>query len=860
MRYNFDVPEKEEQQPRAPSPATPKEEVQWLPLQNHPIFTTATATAASTGHPSAHRTARNLMAWDGASRLYFWDSVKKCLHRISIRLGEPDPTSVLADSPSKVLQADVQLNFVVDRISINRNGSALLLAGSDGLCIMYLYGRTSTTDNTIICRGQFLHIVHLPIGINSLFSKLISNLVAKGGLKHSTQMMQSVSLKAEQGHCPIQVLSDYLVKFDCLQFMTVSIGSQIYFNSNNVIRTLQVSWHPSSDTHLGILSSDSVFRIFDLSSDVGLPEQEYYLQPVDPGKSRNAASICPVDFSFGADHLWDRFSFSLYYVAQFNGIRFLFYSVMVQSTSFVQLFLLEEAVCVGIIVLRSLAYEKLKIPKNRTIRNATFPELAHQATEGGNLSMLKAHPYALFDASLSLQGPLRKVCNGGEEEFLAVRVAECEGRAVSFLYNLVSKDSILVTAWSGGQLQIDALADEIQPVWIVGSPPRVRVDSLDRILGLAMICESIPCELSVVKLDQPDQTFWLGHPPPLLRLAIIDLALPRNMESGSLISLFVDPLIPERIYSLHDGGIDSIVLHFLPFTSEATGKNETMRTPSVHPVLNSFGYSWIVAVTSSQECIVLEMKSLNLLIPVHVDIEKDISLEEPKQIDTPNVISKELLSGPKVVFIPQTSPNLRSVAADSIEGRSTLHQYFKLFHENYVEYAHKVYFELKHHGPHLKRIIDDQLARLGEAQQKLLKVEEKQPTLEERIHHANQMHSFLEERLQSLRNLPGAHKKPLSRAEREFKSELDRFRGVELDALRSSIETLNARSRRYVQSSKGSTSNQQRHISGRKNFVEDAQISQLKSAIAKLSLVNSENAKRVKVVESALKSQERTGD
>lgn len=34
---------------------------------------------------------------------------------------------------------------------------------------------------------------------------------------------------------------------------------------------------------------------------------------------------------------------------------------------------------------------------------ATFPELAHQAVEGGNLAMLKAQPYALFDASLSLQ-------------------------------------------------------------------------------------------------------------------------------------------------------------------------------------------------------------------------------------------------------------------------------------------------------------------------------------------------------------------------------------------------------------------------------------------------------------------------
>ena len=34
---------------------------------------------------------------------------------------------------------------------------------------------------------------------------------------------------------------------------------------------------------------------------------------------------------------------------------------------------------------------------------ATFPELARQAAEGGNQPALKAHPYALFDASVSLQ-------------------------------------------------------------------------------------------------------------------------------------------------------------------------------------------------------------------------------------------------------------------------------------------------------------------------------------------------------------------------------------------------------------------------------------------------------------------------
>lgn len=41
---------------------------------------------------------------------------------------------------------------------------------------------------------------------------------------------------------------------------TVTVGSQIYLSGTNVIRILQVSWHPCSDTHLGILSSDSVFR------------------------------------------------------------------------------------------------------------------------------------------------------------------------------------------------------------------------------------------------------------------------------------------------------------------------------------------------------------------------------------------------------------------------------------------------------------------------------------------------------------------------------------------------------------------------------------------------------------------------
>lgn len=52
------------------------------------------------------------------------------------------------------------------------------------------------------------------------------------------------------------------------------------------------------------------------------------------------------------------------------------------------------------------------------------------------------------------------------------------------------------------------------------------------------------------------------------------------------------------------------------------------------------------------------------------------------------------------------------------------------------------------------------------------KLEKNQSSLEKRIDKAIQRHDSLEQRLQRLRTLPGTHKKPLTRAEREFKLEL----------------------------------------------------------------------------------------
>ncbi|KAL5984457.1 hypothetical protein ACLOJK_018562 [Asimina triloba] len=165
----------------------------------------------------------------------------------------------------------------------------------------------------------------------------------------------------------------------------------------------------------------------------------------------------------------------------------------------------------------------------------------------------------------------------------------------------------------------------------------------------------------------------------------------------------------------------------------------------------------------------------------------------------------------------------------------------------------RVYVELKHHGSYLKRILTDQHERLHQAKQKLNNVEEKQRSLDDRLLHAVQTYGILDERLKRFRSLPGPNKRPLSRAERDFKSQLDSLAGMELDAMHSAIEALNARLRRCTESTPGNALNSPRQALGRKNHVSNVQISQLKSALEKLSVVNSENSTKVKLVESALR-------
>ncbi|KAH7675169.1 nuclear pore complex protein Nup88 protein [Dioscorea alata] len=791
-------------------PRRRRETIEWLPLPKHPAFIRQLAEddAEKDDSSNVRAKSKNLAAWHASSSLfYLWDPVARCVHRLSLRFSSDDPAIVEAAFPSEKLVPDNQLKSDVHHLALNVDGSFLLLTGPDVLSFMNLHDRSYADNDTIVCR-------------------------------------------------------------------TLLVGSKIYFGHNNGLQTLQASWHPYSSTHLGVLSSDSVFRLFDLLSNIEQPEQEYFLEAVEPGKCYKVGSICPVAFSFGGQHLWERFSV---FVLFSDGSIYVLCPV-VPFGSFCSLAFLEE-------IYKDISSFGLKSLNAKVVGNSslaiswletTFPDLANRPIDEANVSVSRAQPYAPPDASLSLQGPLVSISHSVDHDTSKVSSLGDIAKAVGFLYSSVGKDSVLVIAWSDGHIQIDALADEIQPLWNVGSSPHLRVDPRGSIVAVAMICETGKRVPSKVDLCQPHDetcvsntgdTIWLGHPPPLLRLAIIDLALPKYAFDSCAPTLFSDPLVSDRFYCVHAGGVDLITLYFLPFSYAAPEADKVVKAPSVCPILtacltkssapilwgfvivdDSDGLSQIVGITSSYECIMLETKKFNDGLPLHFDTHAE-SVGSEEDI-TKEIISKELLSGPKVILVP---PSLRSVAADSIEGRSTLHHYIKLLHENYVEYAHKVYVELKEHGDHLKTIISDQQNHVNEAMQKLSTLERKEASINDRISRASHMYEFIEQRLQSFKKLPGSNKKPLSKAELDFQSQLDRFAELELDALQSSIDALNARLKRYVQSSPVNLTNAPRRTVGSgRNYASDSQLSQLKSSLEKLSIMNNEIADKVKIIEHEL--------
>jgi nuclear pore complex protein Nup88 len=87
-------------------------------------------------------------------------------------------------------------------------------------------------------------------------------------------------------------------------------------------------------------------------------------------------------------------------------------------------------------------------------------------------------------------------------------------------------------------------------------------------------------------------------------------------------------------------------------------------------------------------------------------------------------------------------------------------------------YETQVFIELKEHSDYVKTEIEDKQKLLEALEQSFRSIEAKDQNINKRIDQAFKVYELLEKRIDSFKMLPAANKKPLSRAEQEFKAQL----------------------------------------------------------------------------------------
>ena len=90
-----------------------------------------------------------------------------------------------------------------------------------------------------------------------------------------------------------------------------------YVTQDNVV--LKVKWHPLSNCHLTILSSDGFLRLFDVSQNPMMPEQEFLLRSKQHQQQQESRSKEVVlSFEYGGKRLWEQFT--IFYVTNLGNI------------------------------------------------------------------------------------------------------------------------------------------------------------------------------------------------------------------------------------------------------------------------------------------------------------------------------------------------------------------------------------------------------------------------------------------------------------------------------------------------------------------------------------------------------------
>lgn len=196
-------------------------------------------------------------------------------------------------------------------------------------------------------------------------------------------------------------------------------------NLADKVQVKKVSWHPLSDNHLVILTSDNVLRIINVSKGHwNLLEQKYHLDK----------NLIIISFAFGQIKPSSWQTFTIYFITQDSKIY---------------------AICPIVPI-------DINLPKNLfdnlSQSNLFFQEITQNTNDSGFL--LTCHPKKSME--LFLQGPMSIYCSESDEKYKFVS----KNSFVSDFFSITTHPFVFVVCYYSGHAQVLIQCDhDIKPFW-----------------------------------------------------------------------------------------------------------------------------------------------------------------------------------------------------------------------------------------------------------------------------------------------------------------------------------------------------------------------------------------------------------
>jgi nuclear pore complex protein Nup88 len=586
-----------------------------------------------------------------------------------------------------------------------------------------------------------------------------------------------------------------------------------FFDMHPGLQVLDVMWHPDSEHHIGVLTSDSVIRIYNLN-EPALPEQIFELKRGKIGLSIHEDDSwnepVPVSFRFGQGEGWNTFSI---FVLMSNGDLRTLCPIAPFGVQYSSRFL-KRLVCKVPGMEERL---KLLSKENAEITNAldeveedglndlreeecTWLSKAFDLeSQGFSRPVLYSAPHGMGSKTPLLSNPIQIRSNKKEEDKSDDAFPAC-----GFLtWQIGASLTGVVLASSDGTIRAGVITSQVEPQWTM-NPPQYILRGSDIVAVRSQCCPSISLSQ---KQGDSDTSFVLidevSLPSGKRNASAPDLGT-EWVRSRDTIGLALDPSLDMTVVVFQQHYIHSITLPWIPILKDyvlateaqilSSKVDQAEELPDVLPFpfveeikhvefKNSPIISFSIIGDKLSGAAIVTLQSNGTFDIKRIQCGKaSISRALEDEIDSVSTLEQthdEKLSefinsiyGP-ILKLPRKAKTFKFDFAkpmESPENYRALIDSIQELRSTHIEFGHRVNHIVHERLAYLKDELQDQLSTMKRLKSMQLELERGKEKIENRKEELVWMSNNIDDRVKLLAELHWAIPCPLSKAEKEFKS------------------------------------------------------------------------------------------